>query len=223
MYDLEQFGIGWRGALLRYLQSSKVKNGDIYQFGVWDGFSMQVLGALVDRLKYTGVDFYGFDIFTGMPAETDEFYAQRDKPGLFNLLKKLNVTNVEEAVNILKQGIRTDLPKDSDLTITIGLVQDTLPHFKIPAKPALYVDMDMDIYSPTKYALEYLVKNSIIVEGTIIGYDNWGQNYPNYDIYVCGESRAHKEICGSYEIACVQLLETSNKGQTAFEVTKIKK
>lgn len=223
MYNLQQFGIGWRGALYNYLQQSPIKNGDVYQFGVWDGFSMQVLGALVNSLGYPSVNFYGFDVFTGMPVETDEFYAQRDEPGYFNLLKEFGVSEVEQAVELLKQGIKTDLPKDSELLITIGLVQDTLKDFKSPNKPALYVDMDMDIYSPTKFALDYLVKNGIIVEGTILGYDDWGQNYPNYDIYVCGESRAHKEVCEAFEIECDLLFETGNKGQAAFKVIKINK
>ena len=77
---------------------------------------------------------------------------------------------------------------------------------------ASYIDMDCDTYSSTATALDFFIKNNIIVKGTIIGYDDWcvGNDYDNDKIrdkyeYKCGQSKAHKEFCDKYNITCKRL------------------
>ena len=159
-----------------------------------------------------------------MPTETNEPDKQRDAPGEFNLIKHYGVTELEDALRLLHFDISSNLSGNAELTLIPGLVEQTLTKelvSKHNLKPAFYVDMDMDIYSPTKYALSFMIENKIIVEGTIIGFDDWGQCFPTHEIYSFGESRAFKEVSEKYGIRATQLCETENHGQTAFVVTKI--
>lgn len=224
-YNIQQHGIGWRGHLYNSFCNAGLPDGDIYQFGVWDGFSMQCLGYMVQHMpRQFAPRFFGFDVFTGMPVEETEPDKQRDEPGFFNLLKHYGVVDLHSALTMLKFDISTNLPSSSELAIIDGLVQNTLTPELVAThkfKPAFYVDMDMDIYTPTKLTLDFLIKNKIIVQGTIVGFDDWGQCYPQHPIYSFGESRAFKEVCDQYSIKAQQLCETENKGQTAFLINSI--
>jgi hypothetical protein len=165
------------------------------------------------------VKYCGFDVFTGMPVEKSEPDKQIDTPGWYNLMEHFEVDNIQDAMSLLEVDIRSNMGFKSQLTFTQGLVQDTLTDELASTLPvASYVDMDMDIYSPTHFALDYLFKHKKIVKGTIIGYDDWVQ-IESCETYEAGESRAHKEIMKKYGASCVQLLETVNRGQAAFIVT----
>jgi hypothetical protein len=168
--------------------------------------------------------FLGFDAFIGMPVESEEPSKQIDTPGSYNLLDHYKVHTLTEAIPLLIEDIKTNLQPGTRLEILPGLVQDTLTDSLVEERklqPAYYVDFDMDIYTPTKLTLDWMFRNKLIVEGTIIGYDDWNQNYPQSPIYTCGESRAHKEMCEKHHATCLQLFETEEHGQTAFLVTKI--
>jgi len=240
-YNFKNQGVGWRMDLLSHFQYRRLiynlnfdksqiqKNGDIYQFGVWNGFSLQVMSYIM-RLynqispEYSNPRYFGFDVFTGMPVEQNEPDKQIDLPGWYNILDHFNVKTLDEALKLLHDDVQYNMEPGTSLTFIPGLVENTLTDDLIKKhglKPASYVDMDMDIYSPTKTALDFMFKHKLIVEGTIIGYDDWGQNYPQSDTFTCGESRAHKEICEKYGVTCLQLLETEQRGQTAFLVVKI--
>ena len=223
-YNLEQHGIGWRGNLFPSFKNG-LTDGDVYQFGVWDGFSLQVLGALTNAIPMNHHNrFFGFDVFTGMPTEQNEPDKQRDDPGSFNLLRHYGVTNLEDALRLLQFDIMQNLNGNAELTLVQGLVEQSLTTELLEHSnlgKAFYVDFDMDIYSPTKYVFEFLVEHKIIVEGTIIGFDDWGQCFPEHDIYTFGESKAFKEVSDKYGIQTVKTVETDNHGQTAFLVTKI--
>jgi hypothetical protein len=223
MRNLSTFGYGWRFLLIDHLKKSNSSNCGIYQFGVWDGFSLQVLFNFYNRIKPNDeLLFLGFDVFTGMPAETVEPDKQIDEVGSFNLLKEYNVDNVEDAVTLLNEDLSKFLVPKHQLGLYQGLVEDTLDKFDVNTLPkALYVDMDLDIYSPTLYTLDFLFKNNIVGNGTIIGYDDWGQNYPQVPTYSSGESRAHKEIMEKYNVECEQLLITPENQQVAFKIISI--
>jgi hypothetical protein len=181
-YALQQHGLGWRANLWHVFHNG-LPDGDIYQFGVWDGFSMQVLGSLVRHLPTKNyARFFGFDVFTGMPTESNEPDKQRDTPGTFNLLKHYGVCELKGAISMLHSDISANMSGNSELIIIPGLVEQTLNDelvAKHQLKPAFYVDMDMDIYSPTKYVLNFMLEKKLIVEGTILGFDDWGNAFHN--------------------------------------------
>ena len=214
-YNLEQHGLGWRMNLLPYLKNSKI-DGDVIQFGVWDGFSMQVLGNIYKHIAKLP-NFFGFDVFVGMPTEESEPERQMDNPGSFNILTHYGVSNLSDALRMLKFDIETNL---NNVTLIPGLVQTTLDETflqKYNIKQATYVDFDMDIYSPTVYTFDFLIKHKIINSGTIIGFDDWNQNWePIFTFGKYGENRAFLEICQKYNIQYELLFETENHGQAAF-------
>ena len=55
-------------------------------------------------------------------------------------------------------------------------------------RPALYVEIDCDLYSSTSLALEWLLANRLIVPGTLLGYDDLVSGGRG------GEARAHREM-----------------------------
>jgi len=233
-YNLEQHGMGWRAFMhnhflirkqtFQYQHNLPIFNdGVVYAFGIWSGFSLQVLSRMFESLGNEKLKILAFDVFTGIPVEENEPHRQVDDPGWYNLLDHYKVSTLAEALPLLEMDIRTNMKPSYDLTFIPGLVQNTLTdELAKTLKPASYVDFDMDIYSPTHFVLDFLFKHKLIVEGTIIGYDDWIQ-VEDCVTYECGESRAHKEICDKYGVKCVQLLETVNRGQAAFIVTEIAK
>jgi hypothetical protein len=63
-------------------------------------------------------------------------------------------------------------------------------------RPALYVDIDCDLYVSTYQALDWLFSSKLIVPGTLIGYDDWCLT----TLGTAGESRAHIEIARKYKV-----------------------
>ena len=216
---------GWRENLIRHFQTSTI-DGDIYQFGVASGYSMQVIGSIVQitNSPRNVPNFFGFDVFEGIPVENVEPEKQLDIPGSFKLTELFDTNNMADALTQLEKDVKANLPINSHLSIIKGLVEDTLSDDFLKCylpRQAFYIDMDMDIYSPTKFALSFLIRNKIIVPGTLIGFDDWGQNYPEYPTFTCGESRALKEICEEFGVQYDTLAIVGQNEQAVIKITAI--
>ncbi len=111
------------------------KNDEInfIEFGVWEGYSLDIFSKLN---KSNNSSFYGFDSFEGLPSDWDETY----KKGSFN-------------VDGLIPGI-----KDKRVTFQKGWFQNTLPDFlkSFKEKNFLFVHYDADLYSSTLYCLSQI-------------------------------------------------------------------
>ena len=79
--------------------------------------------------------------------------------------------------------------------------------------PALYLQIDCDLYVSAYQALDWMLANKLVVAGTIIGYDDWTTGGEG------GEAQAHHEVVlGKYR-ATVAPIETDPKNPArAFEV-----
>ena len=194
-----------------------LKNFDIYEFGVFRGDSMVELSALFNKHKIHVNKFHGFDVFSGMPKETAEPIFQKSwdpdiLPDEFNVMSyDETLKTPEECAEVVREKAQHVLDMGNNPTkvnVVAGLVEETLSKQE-DLKPAFYVDFDLDIYSPTKYAFNYLMENKLIVPGTIIGYDDWGGT-PEFDNFKYGESRAHKEIIDEWGIKMTKLLQNGN-------------
>ena len=144
-----------------------------------------------------------------MPKETEEpiFDPSWDpdiQPDAFNSVIRMNMNSPDECASHIQKNVQSSFT-DSNVSVVAGLIQDTLPKQK-NLKKSFYIDFDFDIYSPTKFAFNYLMENNLIVEGTIIGYDDWGGT-PDSNIFKYGESRAHKEICDQWGLEVEKLYE----------------
>ena len=213
--------MGWRRSFLdivindyNIFSKDELVNMDVYQFGVFTGDSMKELASIFSKHKIQLNSFYGFDVFTGMPKETAEPIAQPSwdpdvEPDTFNAVKRFNLSSPEECAGKITKEVDAIFSKNNNKTsvnIFHGLVQETIEVQGGKFKPAFYVDFDLDIYSPTKYAFDYLAKNNLIVNGTIIGYDDWGGT-PGYQEMLDGESRAHREIVEQYGFKISKIFE----------------
>jgi hypothetical protein len=204
---------------------------DTYQFGVFNGGSMKEIAMIFNKHKIEINSFYGFDVFTGMPKETAEPIFQDSWnpdifPDEFNVLKYMDYDTPEKCANHIQtevENVFTSKQNNSKVSVIPGLVEDTLPQLT-ELKKAFYVDFDLDIYSPTKYAFNYLMENDLIIPGTLIGYDDWGGT-PGFEEFKDGESRAHKEILDEWGISMTKLYQNGNSYphvQTLWIVDKLK-
>ena len=87
--------------------------------------------------------------------------------------KKVNATprSVEEAVNIVYRKL--DNPR---VRLHAGFFNETLTvALALSAKPALYVDLNCDLFTSTRDAYRWLLTHRLLQPGTIVGYDDWFQ------------------------------------------------
>jgi len=208
----------------------QIANMDVYEFGVFTGGSMLEIAEIIGKLKLPISTFWGFDVFTGMPKELAEPIYQDDwdpdkKPDTFNAVLHTGSTSPEQVAAKIQYDTQNILNYNlvpTQAKIVAGLVEQTLPA-QHNLKPAFYVDFDMDIYSPTYAAFDYLMANKLIVPGTIIGYDDWGGT-PDYETFGNGESRAHKEITDKYGLGITKIYQEGPgfpHVQTIWQVDKV--
>ena len=212
--------MSWRTSLLdvaindcNTFDKEELKNCSVYQFGVFNGGSMKEIASILNKHKIEVNSFHGFDVFTGMPKETAEPIFQDSWnpdifPDEFNVLKYMNLETPEDCAKHIQQEVQNIFvgrENPTSVSVVAGLVEETLPKQK-DLKSAFYVDFDLDIYSPTKFAFNYLMENNLIVPGTLIGYDDWGGT-PGFEEFKDGESRAHKEILDEWGISMTKLYQ----------------
>ena len=142
---------------LTFAYNSSEANGDVLEFGVFEGGTINHLANL-----HQG-NVYGFDSFEGLPESWD---------------------NVDGSF-MPKGHFKTEIPKVRNNVILIkGLFGDTLPNFVEDFnKDIKLLHIDCDLYSSTTTVLTLL--NNKIIKGTVIVFDelaNWEEEirYKNY-------------------------------------------
>jgi hypothetical protein len=134
---------------------------DVYQFGVMGGNSLIMLRKQVFRTAR----FYGFDTFSGIPASKDEVQLAEWSEGAFKVTPHLVLRHIYRDTN---GGRGSFMVRGRfDQTLTPSLARDK------GMKPAVYVDMDADLYDSSILSLHWLFRNGLIVPGTLVGYDDW--------------------------------------------------
>jgi len=143
---------------------SILHDGDAYQFGVLDGESLGWLqGIMEDNF------FWGFDSFEGLPDEDEKVpnlnaWSQGKFRNTMSLEELSNIYGGPERVKLIRGFYNESLQTTArDLSQLVGREM----------KPAVYVDIDCDLYISTVQALDWMFRNKIIRKGTIIGYDDW--------------------------------------------------
>jgi len=167
-------------------------NNKLYlEFGTHHGASMLEYYSLYKEFDIKSF-FYGFDSFQGLPPEpTDTLSHKVWEPGDFSTNSNIN----PELLN--KPGL-----KIVDGWFCDTLTDDIAKEFGDSKIGLLHIDCD--IYTSTMQVLEFIVKNKLLVDGSIVVYDDWGgwrqaglTEDQQYDI---GEGRAHREICEKYNL-----------------------
>lgn len=178
---------------------------DIYEFGVCTASgTCQILKSCTEHnIKFD--KFYGFDSFEGLPDEKPGIYRPDIwKKGAFDSADHLHMPREMILPHIYKETAKyTERP----VKFIKGFYADSLtPELSIENKfkPALFISMDVDIYISCIQTWEYLMSCGLIIPGTIIRYDDWGDfSHPMWmgkPEGSFGESLAHKEISDKYKL-----------------------
>jgi hypothetical protein len=135
---------------LKFSYKSSLINGDILEFGVYKGTSINLLASLHPTTVY------GFDSFEGLPEEWNSVNGTLMKSGHFALDK---LPDVKENVKLIKGWFNETLP--------VFLKENKLGNIRL-------LHIDCDLFSSAFTVLDLL--NSKIVKGTVIVFDelaNW--------------------------------------------------
>ncbi|GKY89476.1 class I SAM-dependent methyltransferase [Sinisalibacter aestuarii] len=145
-----------RAYCIRRALNNDVPDGLYIELGVAAGAGCRQFGK---AMAPAGKTLTGFDSFEGLEEDWTGIQTGR-AAGAFS-----------------QGGILPDVPEN--VSLVVGWVQDTLPpYLKETGKaPFAFIHMDMDTYTPTRFALEAvkprLVKGSVILFDELYGYPGW--------------------------------------------------
>ena len=184
---------------------------DIYQFGTFQGYTLSGLFLYIKENNLNFNNFIGFDSLQGLPCENLDINNNIHwKPGQYSISNILNKDDI--SVNEYKEYLfstqKIPIEYENNIVIFKGFYETSLNDDLLKyLKPALFIDIDCDIYTSTIQVLDFIFKNKLYVNGkTIIRYDDWANNNMEYQT---GQSKAHLEITQKHNINCELLLKHS--------------
>jgi hypothetical protein len=172
----------------------RIPNGNLIEFGVYTG---NYLNRIINGAEDCGNPFenvYGFDSWVGLPKENNKVWHHPDWPeGAFSLCKDFNLSNVEEAIQYVRDRV-----KRKDINLISGFFETSLTE-EIGNKlhdSASYIHIDVDIYSSTVEVLDFIFTYNIAKNLCLFRYDDWCGT-PEYH---GGNSLAHLEAQAKYPV-----------------------
>ena len=140
--DYEQF--------LHYCYAQCKDKGDVFEFGVFSGYTINFFAELASN-----TDVYGFDSFEGLPEDWQGYH-------YFDFNRNGNMPEVRSNVNLVQ-----------------GWFSESIPNFlsTYEKKDIKLMHVDCDLYSSTKDIFDNLEQH--IKKDLIIVFDEYF-NYPNY-------------------------------------------
>jgi len=129
---------------LAYAAKIAPQGGLMFEFGVGEGTSINIIANAVPQRKV-----FGFDCFTGLP---EDWKAGNDK-GKF----------AQDQLPVVPQNVE----------LIVGLFEDTLDEFinKYSTYPVSFVHLDADLYSSTSFILNKFIERDLIHPGAIMVFD----------------------------------------------------
>lgn len=135
-----------------------VGDGDLFEFGVYHGYSIK---AILNSTQ--GNKIYGFDSFTGLPEAWTGHREHEYPKGHFS-----------------RNGNPPDI-KDDRVTFVKGFFNESLPIFiKSYSGEVGLIHVDCDLYSSTKTVLHYM--KPFIKSGVVIVFDEF-LDYPDFELH----------------------------------------
>ena len=173
-FTLSRGGPGAIDVSLEHLKTAGL-DGDYYEFGVYKGYTLLHAQQAARRAGLTGMRFFGFDSFEGLP----EVVGGDRKAGVF-ISGDYRCTKPEVEAELTSrdfdwsQGFLVEGYFDKSLTAELksGLHMER----------AALVMIDCDLYQSTVPVLSFLV--DLLQDGTVVLFDDW---------YCFGDSEAHGE------------------------------
>jgi hypothetical protein len=209
----------WRSLFLKHIKFN-IHNLDVFEFGVCSGKSIKEILSFMDEECFHKI--YGFDSFEGLPEEHEEPLWQKEwVKGNFDSRKETKTSTVRDACAEIEKFINC-----KKYTPVVGFYSDTLKDSlvsQLNLKPAILIDIDVDIYSSARDVLDFIFRNKLYVPGTLLLYDDWGGSL-GFENFASGESRAHKEMTTKYGVIAKEIFsigEGNPHMQKAFVIENI--
>lgn len=164
--------------LIKLVNAAAAGERDVYQFGVYTGGGLAKIAKHLTNYRR----LWGFDSFQGIPAEAAEEQANHwtphFRPGGYSAADALGEYSLAKLTERVGATVRRANPR-VNLTFVPGYFNESLtPALLRRLRPALYVDVDVDIYLSTVQCLGWMLANKLIVPGTFVRYDDWVRRAP---------------------------------------------
>lgn len=174
---------------------SDCEGTDILEFGVYSGDSLH---SLLKRFREADIKYrrvFGFDSFRGLKLEesdkVDYNVHEQWADGSFDARKLFKADTPSQVVNMLNdifrsRGFDVDFITGQFSWLDKKFGRGTIELYDI--QPALYINIDCDLYSAAKHALNFIFDNDLLAVNGLIRYDDYNALADG------GEALAHKEL-----------------------------
>lgn len=174
--------------LAEFLQHYK-HNMDLYEFGVCEGKTFRTILNIFYQAHIPFRKAYGFDSWVGLPkAEEGEEFDPEWVEGCYSTCKYLGIEDKDEAQRIIQEKLPEVILIGGFFNVTLN--EETVRQTDMG--PASLINIDVDLYSSTRDVLDFCIQNGILVNGTVVRYDDWN--------YEKGNKRAHDEAVAKYNL-----------------------
>lgn len=165
--------------LVYHLHDTLNLQGDIAECGMFRGLSSYLICKTVaaENPDYRGDDFYGFDSFEGLSEPTS--HDLKDKH------KKPNTKKGDFSASL--EQVKANLSAFPNVTLLKGWIPERFS--EVSDKEFRFVHVDVDLYQPSKDALEFFYPR-LVSKGKIVCDD---YNWP-------GQAEAVDEFCMAHKI-----------------------
>lgn len=190
-------------------QAAPLAPGNIFaEFGVYKG---KTLAMIITQMLQYHADclLVGFDSFEGLPEDYTPYYtegkfalSQKDVIALFSSMAKWNLMPHYVDGNYAPLEIPSHERFHSwQIELVRGLFQDTLEDYlDDEAGDFVFVHMDADLYSSTKYVLDTLMSHDRLRVGSVIQFDEFFLVGQDDGIWYCAEYDAFHEFAINYNV-----------------------
>jgi hypothetical protein len=161
---------------------------DIFEFGVYSG---QSLYSILNKCKEANIKprrVFGFDSFCGLRLEeSDKVVHEQWVDGSFDARRLFKINSPEHISVELTKYFKS---KGFDVRLIVGefnkLSKTTIDIHDIGQ--AFYINIDCDLYSSAKQALNFIFDNNLLAINGLIRYDDY------HAVKGGGEELAHREL-----------------------------
>lgn len=147
------------------VQSGVAENGDYFEFGIFKGYAFWHAQQIANEHRLSGMRFFGFDSFAGLPeitgidrSDNDVFYQGQYQCAKEDVEKNLSAKGVDWQRTFLVPGY-----------FDRSLVPETRSQYGM-GKIALAL-IDCDLYASTRDVLNFI--GAMLLDQTLLMFDDW--------------------------------------------------
>lgn len=161
---------------------------DLLEFGVYSGDSLH---SILKKCKEQDIKIrrtFGFDSFRGLKLEEyDEVVHEQWTNGSFDARQLFKADSPQQVANMLRDIFHSRGFDVEFIVNAFKLLDKSIIEF-FDIEPAFYINIDCDLYSSAKQALNFIFDNNLLAVNGLIRYDDYEA------VKDGGEQLAHKEL-----------------------------